>query len=213
MGIPGDQDASGSRSGSGGQSTSPTLLQRARDNDQAAWVGLIHLYAPLVRYWCGRWGVTAADMEDVAQEVFRAVAGSLVDFRRDRPGDTFRGWLRGITRHRVLFHFRRQAGHPRAAGGSEALASLQEVADHTPATVEEDSPTELSALYHRALALIRTDFEERTWEMFRRVVVEGRPPADVAIELGVTSAAVRKARSRVLHRLKEELGDLQVEQP
>ena len=56
--------------------------------------------------------------------------------------------------------------------------------------------------------LIRAEFEERTWEAFRGVVLEGRPPDEIAANLGITAAAVRKSKSRVLHRLKEQLGDL-----
>jgi RNA polymerase sigma-70 factor (ECF subfamily) len=37
--------------------------------------------------------------------------------------------------------------------------------------------------------------------------VEGRTPRDVAAELAMTSGAVRVAKSRVLQRLREELGD------
>ena len=40
------------------------------------------------------------------------------------------------------------------------------------------------------------------------VLVDGQMPADIAADLGVTPAAVRKAKSRVLHRLRQEIGDL-----
>ena len=38
-----------------------------------------------------------------------------------------------------------------------------------------------------------------------QIVVEGRAPADVARELGITLAAAYAAKSRVLHRLRQEL--------
>jgi RNA polymerase sigma-70 factor (ECF subfamily) len=38
--------------------------------------------------------------------------------------------------------------------------------------------------------------------------VEGKSPKDVGAELGMSPGAVRVAKSRVLHRLREELGDL-----
>src|SRR5262249_24710383 len=100
--------------------TSMSLLQRARGNDPDAWSRLFRLYRPCVLYWCGRWGVPAQDGEDVAQEVSRAAAAGLGEFRRDRPGDSFRGWLRGITRNMVLQYFRRADSQAVAAGGSEA---------------------------------------------------------------------------------------------
>jgi RNA polymerase sigma-70 factor (ECF subfamily) len=39
------------------------------------------------------------------------------------------------------------------------------------------------------------------------VVVDGRPAADAAAELGLTANAVYLARARVLARLRAELGD------
>ena len=55
---------------------------------------------------------------------------------------------------------------------------------------------------------MRGEFEDRTWQMFWLTAVEDREPADVAAGFGVTPVAVRKAKSRVLRRLREEIGDL-----
>src|SRR5438046_1475285 len=107
--------------------TSPTLLQRAVARDPDAWHRLVHLYRPLVSAWCLRAGVRYDDTDDVTQDVFRVAAGKLHDFRRDRPGDTFRGWLRGITRNMALAHYRKGKNNPAAAGGSEAHLLLAEV--------------------------------------------------------------------------------------
>ena len=63
-------------------------------------------------------------------------------------------------------------------------------------------------LFARALDLIRGEFEERTWAAFWRTAVEGRAAKDVAAELTMSPGAVRVAKSRVLHRLRQELGDL-----
>jgi RNA polymerase sigma-70 factor (ECF subfamily) len=56
--------------------------------------------------------------------------------------------------------------------------------------------------------LIRADFEEHTWQAFWAVAVDGRPGTDVAAELGMTPGAVYVAKSRVLRRLREDLGEL-----
>src|SRR5437867_3526766 len=85
-----------------GRSTSLTLLHRLRANDSEAWRIMVQLYTPLVAHWCARGGVRGVDAEDVAQEVFHTAATHLENFHRDRPGDSFRGWLRGITRNMVL---------------------------------------------------------------------------------------------------------------
>ena len=62
------------------------------------------------------------------------------------------------------------------------------------------------ALFHRALDMIRGEFEQRTWQAFWQTTIEGRAPKDVAADLGMSPGAVRVAKS--LHRLREELGDL-----
>lgn len=188
--------------------TSLTLLERVRANEADAWSRLVHLYAPMIRYWCLRGGLQETDADDVVQEVCRSAMAGLPEFRRDRPGDTFRGWLRVITRNTLALHFRRTGRHPSAPGGSEAFARLHELADSRIDLPDDDSPVELQGLYRRALELVRGEFEERTWQMFWLTVVEDRPPADVAAQFGVTAVAVRKAKSRVLRRLREEIGDV-----
>jgi RNA polymerase sigma-70 factor (ECF subfamily) len=192
-----------------GGGTSLTLLERLRADEPDAWQTVVRLYTPLVFYWCAGHGVRGADADDVSQEVFRAVAAGLSEFRRDRPGDTFRGWLRGITRNKLRDYFRRQGRAPQAAGGTDVMRQLHEVPDAAAAPTEEDDPAaEVNGLYRRALELVRGEFEEKTWHAFWLTVVEGRSPVDIAADLAVTPAAVRKAKSRVLHKLKERFGDL-----
>jgi RNA polymerase sigma-70 factor, ECF subfamily len=190
-------------------STSLTLLQRLRDNEPDAWRVMVGLYEPLVRHWCGRQGVRGADAEDASQEVFRAAAAGMARFRRDQPGDSFRAWLRGITRNMLLLHFRRAASQPQASGGTDALLRINEVSqDDPPAEDEDDPPSELDALRQRALELVRAQVGERTWQAFWLVAVEGQAPADVAARFGVSPSAVRLSKSRVLRRLKEQFGEL-----
>jgi RNA polymerase sigma-70 factor (ECF subfamily) len=188
--------------------TPPSLLQRVQANDAAAWERLVGLYAPLVYGWCRAWDLQDQDVADVFQEVFQAVAAHVRDFRKDTKG-TFRGWLRAITRNKVHDHFRRLGREPGGVGGTEAQQRLDQLPG--PAPPEEDSAAETDAergLFRRALELIRGDFEERTWQAFWQTTVEGRSPKDVAADLSMTSGAVRVAKSRVLRRLRQELGDL-----
>ncbi len=185
-----------------------TLLAKARQHDQDAWNRLVLLYSPLVRYWCRAAGIRPDATDDVVQEVFIAASGGLQSFRRDRPGDTFRGWLRGITRNVLLASFRRHGRQTAGQGGTEALQMLNRVPDPEFDLACDDPPEQTQGIYQRALDLVRSEFEERTWQMFWLTAVDGLPAAEVALQFGVTSAAVRKARSRVLHRLKQEVGDI-----
>ena len=136
------------------------------------------------------------------------MAANLGRFRKERAGDTFRGWLRTITYSKVQDYFRRRAREPGGVGGSAALTWLAEVPASPPpddeAVAEERAERRL---LHRALKAIAAEFEERTWRAFWRTAVEGRPPRDVAAELAMSTGAVRVAKSRVLQRLREELGE------
>jgi RNA polymerase sigma-70 factor (ECF subfamily) len=188
-------------------STPLSLLERARESDQDAWRDLVALYRPLVLFWCGQGGVPAGDGEDVSQEVFACVHRDLAGFRKERPGDTFRGWLRVVTRNQVLLYFRRNKGRIVAEGGSGAYGRLQGVPDVLAGPAEGEAP-ELRRLYQRAIDRVRCEFEENTWLAFWLTAIEQRLSAAVADELGMSTVAIRQARSRVLRRIKEELGEL-----
>lgn len=189
--------------------TSRSLLQRVKNDEQAAWDQLVALYAPLVFLWCRGWGLREQDAADIFQDVFQAVAVHVGSFRKEREGDTFRGWLRTITRNKIRDHFRRLGREPEGVGGSEAQARLAQLPAPSPredpVLSEEQGQRGLAS---RALELIRHEFTERTWQAFWRTAIEGCSAPEVAAELSMSAGAVRVAKSRVLQRLREELGDL-----
>ena len=198
------------RSGESGGSTSRSLLANAKLAEPAAWERLVRLYAPLVASWTRRWGIAEQDIGDVLQDVFSAVASHLDRFRKDRPSDTFRGWLSTIARNKARDHFRRRAAEPAAVGGTEAGMQLREILDphSTDEPPEVTDAVLLDELLLNALESIRSEFHERTWKAFWGVVVEGRLAADVAADLDMKPGTVRVAKSRVLLRLRSELGDV-----
>ncbi len=198
---------SAGRSGPAG-STSWNLLASARSADPAAWERLVRDYAPLVATWCRRWGVAEQDIPDILQEVFTAVATHLDRFRKETHSDTFRGWLLTIARNKVRDHGRRQVRQPNAAGGTEAGERLNQIpnAEVLRAIDESVNQRPLPENLQEALKSIRGEFQDRTWLAFWGMVVEGRAARDVGIDLEMTPGAVRVAKSRVLLRLREVLG-------
>lgn len=81
--------------------TSFSLIERVRAQDNLAWQRLVDLYGPLVFSWCRQWGLRADECGDLLQEVFRSVARGIESFRHERPQDTFRGWFRVIAKNAV----------------------------------------------------------------------------------------------------------------
>jgi RNA polymerase sigma-70 factor (ECF subfamily) len=117
--------ATGSESGARSSSaTSRSFLERAKAKDASTWDRLIFLYTPLVVHWCRGRELAEADIADIVQEVFMAVARHIEAFRKERAGGSFRGWLRTITQNKLRDHFRKRKREPGAVGGTEALARL-----------------------------------------------------------------------------------------
>ena len=182
---------------------SSSLLTKVRTNDQPSWELLVNRYYRLVYGWCRRAGLQPDDAADVCQEVFRSVAGSIANFRRDRDGDTFRGWLWRITQRRLCDHGQKRREQPQAEGGSNAQQRLLELS--------EEPSSDSSAQVHRerrlgqVLDAVRCEFEPQTWQAFWRTTVDQEPAMDVAASLGMTANAVYLAKSRVLRRLREAM--------
>jgi len=192
------------------QSTSTSLLQRVKAHDADGWQRLVDLYGPQIYRWCRQCGLQAVDAADVGQEVFKAVAMHVGDFRRERPGDSFRGWLWTITHNKIRDHLKSRRGKPEAEGGTAAQLRFEEIPEQlSDSSVTNVPGSEGNAVEHRVVELIQAGVEDRTWEAFWRVTVVGHPVSLVADELGMTSSAVYKAKYRVMRLLRSELSDLE----
>ena len=190
-----------------GTSTSASLIQSVKAADPEAWQRLADLYGPVVYAWCRQAGLTEVDTADVAQNVFLAVFKNVRQFRREGPEHSFRGWLWKITRNEVLMFFRARNKEPRAAGGTDAQQLLQEMPEFLASHTAPSSPGTRTLLARRALLSLRSEFEDRTWQAFWRLAIDGLSAPEVADELAMTPAAVRQAKHRVVARLREYLAE------
>jgi RNA polymerase sigma-70 factor (ECF subfamily) len=179
------------------------VVRQAQAEDPLAWQRLVALCYPLVGYWARRAGLQPHDRDDLCQEVFRSVARRLAGFRPDGDGGGFRGWLWTITRNKLrdFFRLRRRQFLPPGGDGGRLL----DLADRPPEP-EDPGPGAADPVVRRALEVLHTEFEERTRLAFWRSAVEEQPAADVGAGLAMSATAVRQARSRVLRRLRQELG-------
>jgi RNA polymerase sigma-70 factor (ECF subfamily) len=201
--------ASGSFSPS--ESTSSSLLAMARSGDPAAWKRLVALYGPLIFHWLRRWGVSEADAEEISQDVFRSVTRSIGKFRRESPRDSFTGWLYTITVNAFRKWWNEHQVQPQSPGGTDFQRQLANLAA-TYQAVPEDSVQETAELLlrRRALQLIREATDAVHWAAFEQTTFEGRTAPEVAQNLGLTPAAVRQIKSRILRKLRETLDDLRL---
>jgi RNA polymerase sigma-70 factor, ECF subfamily len=190
---------------SAARTPSPSLLQRVRDKDRAAWDRLVDLYGPLVFLWCRRAGLNREDAEDVVQDVWTAVATHIAGFRRQGPEDSFHCWLRTIANNKIRDRWR--DSELQGAGGTPNLGKIGQLPDQATDSGELVL-SEREIVVRQAVGLIRPEFEDRTWKAFWSVTVDGRPAADVAAELKMTVGAVYQAGYRVRRRLGDEMQGL-----
>ena len=191
-------------SGDNSAPTSLSIIERVRQFDPEAWRRLCEIYGPLVYHWARRAGLQDDDARNIGQEVFRTVAQRIDGFRKQSPQDTFRGWLRVVTRHKLGDYLRRMRDRPLVLGGSNGAEAMAAAAD---AFDREDSRADIdeeARILHRALSVIRVEFEETTWQAFWRATVEEQPADLIAGDLGTSCGAVRQAKYRVRRRLRHQ---------
>jgi RNA polymerase sigma-70 factor (ECF subfamily) len=180
--------------------TPVSLLERLKQPvDQKAWSRFVDLYSPLIYSWARQVGLQDTDAADLVQDVFSLLVPKMADFAYDRQG-SFRAWLKTVTLNKWRENGRRVAARPVGQPYPEQVA-----------TEESDAFWEVEYRQHvvtQALQVMQTDFEPKTWKACWALVVEDRPAAQVAEELGVSVGTVYAAKCRVLARLRQELAGL-----
>lgn len=190
--------------------TRPSLLVRLRDpNDERAWEEFVEIYAPLIgRVARGR-GLQDADAADLAQEVFRAVAGAIDRYDPDPAKGSFRAWLFRIARNLAINLLTARHRHPQGTGDPDihSLLEQQPAADAEETRHFDDEYRR--RLFRWAAEQVQGEFRESTWKAFWLTGVEGREPRAVAEALGISVGAVYIARSRVMARLRIKIESIE----
>jgi RNA polymerase sigma factor (sigma-70 family) len=177
-------------------------LARSGDTDQSAWAEFVDHYGRKVYQWCCRWGLQAADAEDVTQTVLLKLAGRMKDFTYD-PGKSFRAWLKTVAHHAWRDFVDSRRSVTVGSGGSahtELLQTIEAQAD-LERRLEEQFDQEL---LDRATQIVRGQVAPHNWEAFRLTALEGHPALEVARKLGIPVARVYAARSHIQQRLRQE---------
>lgn len=185
------------------ETTPVSLLRRLNDAPQEEdWRTLVELCTPLLLSWAKSVGLSEAAAADLAQDVLLTLFAEMPRFQYDETR-SFRRWLKTVTLNKWRSAQRRR--------GAQELVSLEAAPD---VTLDEDPAAAFwesefqERLVARAMEIIEQRFDAKTWAACRQTLMEGRAAQAVAVELGMTVAAVYQAKSRVLRILREELEGL-----
>ncbi|MCA9187283.1 MAG: RNA polymerase sigma factor [Pirellulaceae bacterium] len=185
---------------------SSMLLGHVQAMDPAAWSRLVNTFGPVVYRWCRASGIDEHQAADVVQDVFVSVARGIGQFQRQKEVGSFRAWLATITRSRVRDHFRRAAKTQAAAGGSDAMDRINQLAEQVDSTICVDNIGH--GMLRSVTDRVRSEFRDEVWKAFYMVAIDGRSAADTATELGMSVANVYQSKSRVLRRLRQSMAEL-----
>lgn len=192
--------------------TSTTLIVQIRDGESVAWSRFMELYTPLIRYWCRKPGgkLTRLDRQDITQEALAKVGKSIKDFDEHREGRSLRAWLRTITQHTIADFLDKNEKRkdvsqlmsdtgPHKHPGKEAY--------NKPFELVEDSREKI-VLLRQVLKAVKLEFSREQWEVINLFVNAEKTSPEVAEAMNMKPDAVRKIKSRILKRIREEYAKL-----
>src|SRR5262249_54257879 len=124
---------------------------------------------------------------------------------------SFRGWLFTVVRNKLRDLLTRRRPYDQGTGDTSVQALLKE----QPAP-EENEAALWEQEYERHLFTCpaeqgRATVHDSTWQAFWQTAVEGKDAKEIAAALKITPAAVYLAKSRVMAKLKEQIGQLRDE--
>ncbi len=190
--------------------TQTSLLWAVRDPaDREAWISFYRIYAPMIRQFARRMGLSEADSEDVLQEVMVLAHRSLRDGGYDPARGRFRNWLYGIARNRSLMALRARRRRTRvqctACGdGPDVLGQIEDPAGDQ-AAAEIWRQEWRYALLGAALEHVRAEVGGKTFEAFVDHAIHRVPVETVAARLGIAPSSVYVYKGRVLEAIREWL--------
>jgi RNA polymerase sigma factor (sigma-70 family) len=188
--------------------TSQSLLEQLQKHDDPqAWQRLVSVYEPWLRAWLSRHQLQPADVDDLLQNILTVVNQKLPSFVHNGQAGAFRAWLRMILVNQVRYFLRAQR-HRKALGTDQFASELDQLEDPTSDASRQWDLEHDQQLVRRLLASVQPEFPPRTWEVFRLLVLENRPAAEVAQRCQIQRNAAYVAKSRVLARLRQELRGL-----
>lgn len=181
------------------------MIRNLRKRSSTAWTQFAEVFGDIVLDQISKDQIQPADAADISQEVLEAVLLNIDRYRHDsKRHGSFRAWLWGITRHKVLDYYRQKKRDPPPAGsGVEAVTDTQLAGL---ATDDEllDALSPIAAI----IESVRTDFSPQNWQVFWRAVMHDEPIAQIAREMNIAPGAARQGKYRVTVRLRDELDRL-----
>jgi len=171
------------------------LIQQSVQGDQQAFYVLYRRYVKTV-YNRVRYVVPETDVEDVTQEIFIAVVGSLPSFRGDA---LFSTWLRTLTKNKIAEYYRKQ---------SRKKETMQVDLEHAEKKSDQSSTSKMEDRITLRIAL------NKITENYREVILlrfsEEMRFKEIADHLNQNPEATKSLFRRAMSALQSALQEVEV---
>lgn len=189
--------------------TSASLIAGVQAGEEDAWVRMTTLFGPHVFKWVrdlSRRTIQPNDISDISQEVFLTATQKIATYQHlQEKNGSFRGWLYGITRHKVLQFQRKHQNNPINVENLDSVTHFDSE-DSEFDVVSDSSIWQLKPGHtHEAVESVRKKTDSHNWQEFWRIVIHDEEPAAVAEDLGMSPRTARQAKYRTAERLKNEI--------
>jgi len=198
--------------------TRQTLLSRLKDlGDDQSWRRFFDTYWKFIYGVALKSGLREVEAQEIVQETVIAVSRNIGNFRYDRSNCSFKTWLMTVTHSRISNQFRRRRRHAAVVDTPEdgdGTAWLEQLPDERRNDLEKmwDEEWERN-LMDAAIERVKRRVPAEQFQMFDFYVLREWPVDKVARTLGISSARVYLAKHRVGKLVKQELQQLEQEQP
>lgn len=179
------------------------IVARATGESEESWVRIFDLYQPVICTFARSLGA-ADDAEDVAQDVFAKLVEAFRSGTYTPERGRFRNYLATMVRNIVVNNWHKAKAH--SAEYHVSIEASDEDILSSPSKTEEiiDAKWQLA---RRQTAeehvLTKTALSQKSREIYRSYVKEGRPIAEVAAKFGVSRNSVSQVKTRVERMIAE----------
>jgi len=172
-----------------------SLAQRIRDGDPAGEETFVRLFGERIRVMMLARMRDAEVARELSQEVMLASWRAIRDERLRNP-ERLGAFVHAVARNIMKNYTRARAGEP-------SMQSLSGDAARVPAPVA-DQDSERRALVSAALKRLSPDDRQ----VLVLTLVQGLPPREIAVRLGLSAEVVRARKSRATKRIIDAVAEL-----
>ena len=183
--------------------TNISLIDRLKNRDDSAWEHFEGFYGPIIYRFALSQGLAHDAAEEVRSSSYMSVVNQIERFEYDQGKGRFRNWLLTIAARRIADYRRRSIG---VQADTRVLEAIE---------TEEEPPHEIWERQWRQQILleafrrveVRMGSEAR--EVFKRLIRESQPVAQIASEMSISENRIYKTKQRSIQMLREEISFLE----